>query len=71
MSEHTYRVIEIVGTSPDGLDAAIKSGVSRASATIRHLDWFEVLSVRGRIEDGNVVHTQVTLKVGFQLEEPR
>ena len=68
MSEHTYRVIEIVGTSPDGLDAAIRNGVSRASETIRHLDWFEVLSVRGRIEDGVVAHTQATLKVGLQLE---
>jgi dodecin len=70
MSEHTYRVIEIVGTSPDGTDAAIRNGVSRAGKTMRNLDWFEVQSVRGRIEDGQVAHTQVTLKVGFRLETP-
>lgn len=70
MSEHTYRVIEIVGTSPNGFDAAVSNGVSRAAETIRNLDWFEVKSVRGRIEDGAVAHTQVTLKVGFKLEGP-
>lgn len=68
MSEHTYRVVEIVGTSPDGVDAAIKNGVSRAAQTIRGLDWFEVISVRGELEDGEVAHFQVTLKVGFRLE---
>ena len=69
MSEHTYRIVEIVGTSPDGVDAAVRNGVSRASQTLRGLDWFEVVSVRGEIEDGQVAHFQVTLKVGFRLEE--
>jgi len=70
MNEYTYRVIEVVGTSLDGVDAAIKNGVSRASETIRQLEWFEVQSVRGRIEGGDVKHLQVTLKVGFRLESP-
>jgi flavin-binding protein dodecin len=68
MSEHTYRIIEIVGTSPDGTDAAIRNGVARASQTLRGLHWFEVQSVRGELQDGEVAHFQVTLKVGFRLE---
>ena len=69
MSEHTYRIVEIVGTSPDGVDAAIRNGVARAGQTLRGVDWFEVQSVRGELEDGAVAHFQVTLKVGFRLEE--
>ena len=69
MSEHTYRIVEIVGTSPDGIDAAIRNGVARAGQTLRGVDWFKVQSVRGELEDGAVAHFQVTLKVGFRLEE--
>ncbi|WP_017612040.1 dodecin [Nocardiopsis salina] len=69
MSDHTYRVTEIVGTSQEGVDQAIRNGVGRASATLRGLDWFEVTEVRGHIEDGEVAHFQVGLKVGFRLEE--
>jgi flavin-binding protein dodecin len=69
MSEHTYRIVEIVGSSPDGVDAAITNAISRASQTLRDLDWFEVSSVRGHVENGAVGHFQVTLKVGFRLEE--
>ncbi|MFF3500961.1 dodecin [Streptomyces sp. NPDC003247] len=69
MSNHTYRVTEIVGTSPDGVDQAIRNGITRASQTLRNLDWFEVTQVRGQIEDGGVAHWQVGLKVGFRLEE--
>ncbi|OBK19172.1 dodecin [Mycobacterium asiaticum] len=69
MSNHTYRVIEIVGTSPDGVDAAIKSGLARASDTMRNIDWFEVQSVRGHLVDGSVAHYQVSMKVGFRLED--
>ncbi|MGH3848343.1 MAG: dodecin, partial [Pseudonocardiaceae bacterium] len=69
MSDHTYRVIEIVGTSPDGTDAAIRNGLARAAETTRGLDWFEVESVRGHLENGAVAHFQVTLKVGFRLED--
>jgi hypothetical protein len=68
MSNHTYRVIEIVGTSSDGVDAAIRNGLSRATETTRGLDWFEVQSVRGQLENGAIAHFQVTLKVGFRLE---
>ncbi len=69
MSNHTYRVIEIVGTSPDGVDAAIRSGLARAAQTMRALDWFEVESIRGDLVDGAVGHVQVTMKVGFRLED--
>lgn len=69
MTDHTYRVTEIVGTSQDGIDQAIRNGVQRASATLRGLDWFEVTQVRGHIEEGQVAHFQVGLKLGFRLEE--
>ncbi|HEY3480364.1 MAG TPA: dodecin [Streptomyces sp.] len=69
MSEHTYRVTEIVGTSHDSIADAVKNGVARASQTLRGLDWFEVTQVRGHIEDGQVAHFQVGLKVGFRLED--
>jgi flavin-binding protein dodecin len=69
MTNHTYRVIEIVGTSPDGVDAAIRNGLARAAETTRGLDWFEVQSVRGYIENGTIGHLQVTMKVGFRLED--
>jgi flavin-binding protein dodecin len=70
MSNHVYRVTEIVGTSPDGIDDAIRSGIQRASTTIRGLDWFEVTEVRGHIVDGEIAHYQVGLKVGFRLDAP-
>ena len=69
MSNRTYRVTEIVGTSPDGVDAAIRSGLARAKRTLRNIDWFEVVSVRGHLEDGDIHHFQVTLKVGFRLDD--
>ncbi|TXS52408.1 dodecin [Streptomyces sp. t39] len=69
MSNHTYRVTEIVGTSPDGVDQAIRNGITRASQTLRGLDWFEVTQVRGHIVDGEIEHYQVGLKVGFRLED--
>lgn len=69
MSDHTYRVTEIVGTSQQGVDQAIRNGIDRASNTLRSLDWFEVTEVRGHIEEGEVAHFQVGLKVGFRLEE--
>ena len=67
--DHTYRVTEIVGTSTDGIEQAIRNGVTRASRTLRNLDWFEVTEVRGKITDGDVSYFQVGLKVGFRLEE--
>jgi flavin-binding protein dodecin len=69
VSNRTYRVTEIVGTSSDGVDQAVRNGISRASETLRHLDWFEVTEVRGRIVDGGVEHWQVGIKVGFRLED--
>ncbi|GGL02343.1 dodecin [Streptomyces flaveus] len=69
MTNHTYRVTEIVGTSPDGIDQAVRNGISRASQTLRNLDWFEVTEVRGQIENGQIEHYQVGLKVGFRLDE--
>lgn len=69
MSNHTYRVTEIVGTSHDGVDQAIRNGITRASQTLRSLDWFEVTQVRGHIVDGQIEHYQVGLKVGFRLED--
>ncbi|HSR85756.1 MAG TPA: dodecin [Streptosporangiaceae bacterium] len=69
MTDRTYRVTEIVGTSPEGIEPAIRSGIHRAAQTLRHLDWFEVTEVRGQIVDGEVAHYQVGLKVGFRLED--
>lgn len=68
MSQHVYGVTEIVGTSPDGVDAAIEVGVARASSTLRGLDWFEVTEIRGHIQEGRVGHYQVSLKVGFRMD---
>jgi dodecin len=67
MDHDTYRVIEIVGTSAESVDDAIRSGIARASATLQHLDWFEVVETRGHIENGSIAHFQVSLKVGFKL----
>lgn len=69
MSNHTYRVTDIVGTSPDGVDQAIRNGIERASQTLRNLDWFEVTEVRGQLDNGQIAHWQVTMKVGFRLDE--
>jgi flavin-binding protein dodecin len=69
MTNRTYRVTEIVGTSPEGIDAAIRNAVERASKTLRHVDWFEMTQVRGQVKDGAVEHFQVGLKVGFRLED--
>jgi len=69
MSNRTYRVSEIVGTSPEGIDEAIANGIHRASKTLRHIDWFEMTQVRGQVKDGKVEHFQVGLKIGFRLED--
>ncbi|HSP39527.1 MAG TPA: dodecin [Frankiaceae bacterium] len=68
MTNNTYRVSEIIGTSPDSIDAAIQSGIARAQETVRNLDWFQVTEVRGRIADGQIAHYQVGMKIGFRLE---
>ena len=69
MTDRTYRVTEIVGTSPESIDAAIRNGLRRAGETLRHLDWFEVTEIRGQMQDGAIAHIQVGLKVGFRLED--
>jgi flavin-binding protein dodecin len=71
MADRTYVLNEIVGTSTESVDAAIKNGIRRASTTLRNLDWFQVTEVRGVIGEGEVSHYQVTMKVGFRLEEPQ
>lgn len=67
MSEHVYKKVELVGSSTKGTDEAIRNAIKRASATLQHLDWFEVVETRGHIQDGEVAHYQVTLRVGFRL----
>ena len=69
MSNRTYRVTEIVGTSDEGVDQAIRNGIARANESLRHLDWFEVTEIRGHIRDGEVDHVQVGMKVCFRLED--
>jgi dodecin len=69
MSDSVYSISEIVGSSTDSIDDAIRGAVTRASKTLHNLDWFEVTNIRGRIEGGRS-HFQVTLKVGFRLDEP-
>ena len=69
MANRTYVVNEIVGTSNEDVNNAIRNGVKRASQTLRNLDWFEVVEVRGAIMDGEVAHYQVTMKVGFRLDD--
>jgi flavin-binding protein dodecin len=69
MADNVYSVSEIVGSSTESIDDAIRGAISRASKTLHNLDWFEVTGMRGRIEDGGQCHFQVTLKVGFRLDE--
>ena len=71
MAEHIYSISEIVGSSHDSIDDAIQGAVGRAAKTLHNLDWFEVTGIRGGIEDGERCHFQVTLKVGFRLDEPQ
>jgi flavin-binding protein dodecin len=69
MSEHVYKTIELVGSSTRGMEDAVQRAIAKASETVRNLRWFEVLDTRGHIEGGKVAHWQVTLKIGFTLEE--
>ena len=69
MSDHVYKVTELVGSSPDGLEQAIENAVSRASKTVRNMRWLEVQQIRGHIEDGAVQHWQVIVKIGFTLDD--
>ena len=69
MAEHVYKKIEIVGSSPHGMEEAVRNALARASKTIRNMRWFEVIETRGYIDEGKIEHWQVTLKIGFTLEE--
>jgi flavin-binding protein dodecin len=67
--DHTYRVTEIVGSSPQSIDQAVRNAIARANETLRNLDWFEVTEIRGHLADGQIAHFQVALKVGFRLDD--
>ena len=69
MANHIYKTVEITGSSPDGVTQAIEAAITKASQTLRNLDWFEMVGVRGHIASGGVNHYQVTLKLGFRLED--
>ncbi len=69
MSDHVYKLIEVVGSSAESSDAAINNAIAKASEKIQNLNWFEVIETRGHIVDGKVGHYQVTLKIGFRLED--
>ena len=69
MSEHSYRLIEVVGSSPDGIDQAIKNAIEDAAKTLRNIHWFQVVETRGHVEDGKIQHFQVTVKIGFTLDD--
>jgi dodecin len=69
MSEHVYKTVELTGSSPNSVEDAIRNAVSRGSRTLRNMRWFEVVETRGHIEDGTISHWQVTIKLGFTLED--
>ena len=68
MSDHIYKKIELVGSSPNGIEEAVKNALDRAKKTVRNMRWFEIAETRGYLEDGAIAHWQVTLKVGFTLD---
>jgi flavin-binding protein dodecin len=69
MAAHTYKLIELVGTSPTSTDEAIRNAIEKAAVTIKHIDWFQVIESRGHVENGRVSHYQVALKIGFRIED--
>lgn len=68
MSDHVYKIVEIVGSSADSIEDAIQTAIARASSTLREIRWFEMVSTRGHVENGRVAHYQVTLRIGFTLD---
>ena len=66
--DHVYRITEVVGSSSDGVDAAIRNGITKAAETIRNIGWFEVTSTRGYVDDDAVAYVQVTMKIGFRVD---
>ena len=69
MSDHVYKTVEVTGSSPDVISEAIRRAVDKAAQTLRHLEWFEVTNIRGMISDNAVAYFQVTVKLGFRLED--
>jgi dodecin len=69
MSNHVYRLSEIVGSSPTSVDDAIRTGITKAAQTVRNIEWFETQQIRGQVVDGDVAFYQVTMKVGFRVDE--
>lgn len=69
MSEHVYKLIELTGSSKKGMQAAIENAITKASKSLRNISWFQVIDTRGHVAEGKIAHWQVTLKVGFTLEE--
>lgn len=69
MSNHVYRLSEIVGSSESSVDDAIRTAIRKAAETVRNIEWFETQSIRGHVVDGDVAHVQVTLKIGFRVED--
>ena len=69
MADNTYKVTEVVGTSTESIHQAVRNGVAKTAESVRNLDWFEVTAIRGHLEDGAVAHFQVTMKIGFRIEE--
>lgn len=69
MANHVYKLVDIVGTSTTGTDDAIRNAIETSAKTIRNIDWFQVVETRGHVVEGKVAHFQVTLKVGFRIEE--
>jgi flavin-binding protein dodecin len=70
VSNHVYKIIDLVGSSPNSIEDAVQNAVTRAAATVHNLRWFEVVETRGQLEDGAIAHWQVRIKVGFTLDEP-
>lgn len=69
MSTNVYKLVELVGSSTEGVDDAIRNAIEAASKSIRHMDWFETSEIRGHIKDGKIAHWQVKMKIGFRVEE--
>ena len=69
MSDHIYKKIELVGSSPEGVEQAVNNAITKAGQSIRNMRWFEVAEIRGHLEEGKVAHWQVTVKIGFTLDE--
>jgi dodecin len=69
MSEHVYKILELTGSSPTSIEDAVQNAIRKAAKTVRQMQWFQIMETRGHIADGNVLHWQVTLKVGFTLDD--